>query len=75
MNRQAFVSRAVGVGVATKVYCVRWLPKSGSPLNNPDDGRTITQKIRLGVRGKLGDAGLAKEKRSSALDRNEYART
>jgi hypothetical protein len=32
------------------------------PLNNPDDGGTITQKTRLGARGERGDAGLAKKK-------------
>jgi len=68
MNRQAFASRAVGGGVATKALLREIVAQECfQPLNNPDDGRTITQKTRLGARGERGDAGLAKEKRSSRL--------
>jgi hypothetical protein len=69
MNRQAFVSGAVGGGVATNLDSVTntltardSCPRAVSALLN-----TITQKTRLGARGERGDAGLAKEKRSSRL--------
>jgi hypothetical protein len=74
INRQAFVSRAVGGGVATDLdrLLTRVLreivaQERFQPLNDPDVGGTITQKTRLGARGECGDAGLAKEKRHSRL--------
>src|SRR6476661_10417131 len=72
MNRQAFVSRAdvaaprpIWTAFLTGLLREIVAQERFQPLNNPDDGGTITQKTWLGARGERGDAGLATEKRSS----------
>ena len=45
------------------------------PLNNPEDGGTITQKTPLGARGERGELGWLRKNEVPALDRNGYRST
>ena len=55
-------SRPIWTALLTRLLREIVAKERFQPLNNPDDGGTITQKTRLGARGERGDAGLAKKK-------------
>ena len=77
MNRQAFVSRAVvaaprPIWTAFLTGLLREIVAQDrfQPLNDPDDGGTITQKPRLGARGERGNAGWLRKKEVPTLDQS-----
>jgi len=63
-------SRPIWTALLTRLLREIVAKERFQPLNNPDDGGTITQKTRLGARGERGDAGLLRKNEVHALDRN-----